>query len=321
MYCKNCGEHIENGATACPKCGAALNEAYLPRYTTELFYCKSCGAEVAKEDKFCPHCAAELDFTDLIAEALNHRLERKKETPFKWEFVPEYPAKEEERDEEEPETEEEPMQAPAPAPAEEEPATVQEQAAAPSPAPEAAEEPSPSPAPTPFDITYTDTAPVVPPENRTQNPDLAFTGTQRNESAPTPVYRATDGGQSETDFIPNTRGELKNYSVDDGKSAPKPTMGTDVIASKSKPFKDRKALGVMAIIFSILLPPIGIILGIIAVSRGWTAMNRFYVRLGTVAIILGVITTIALSFALAKWIIPALQDLINSKRNLMFLFM
>lgn len=351
MYCKNCGEHIESGAAACAKCGAEAVEEYFPRYTTELFYCKSCGAEVAREDRFCPRCAAELDLTDLIAEALNRR-DRKKETPFKWVFVPEYPAKKEEGEKDEEETKQAPASASAPTPSPEpisEPKPINEQPPVqaaeetPTPAPEqirapyfappvptptpvptadyyekGAEAPQKEPAPEAFDVTSTGTAPVVPAESQTQNPDLAFTGLQRNESAPSPVYRTAE--EDKEQFIPNQRGELKNYSADEEKSEPKPTIGTDVIASKPKPFKDKKALGIIAVILSVLLPPAGIILGVIAVSRGWTAMNRFYVRLGTVAIILGVVTTVAFSFAMFKWIIPALTDFINGKRNSMFLF-
>lgn len=117
------------------------------------------------------------------------------------------------------------------------------------------------------------------------------------------------------------RKDLENYSEPEKKQPAHMPLETDVIATKPREYKDKKGFGIVAIIFAILLPPLGIVLGIVAISRGWTTMNKTYSRLGTAAIIIGVIATIAFSFALIKWIIPAITELINNKRNSMFLFM
>lgn len=52
MYCRNCGNPVDNNATVCPRCGCAKG--------TGLSYCPRCGQPTALNASVCDHCGTDL---------------------------------------------------------------------------------------------------------------------------------------------------------------------------------------------------------------------------------------------------------------------
>ena len=52
MYCKNCGEHLNENQDICPNCGVYVGSGNR--------YCESCGTEVSDDAAFCMNCGAAL---------------------------------------------------------------------------------------------------------------------------------------------------------------------------------------------------------------------------------------------------------------------
>ena len=46
MYCKHCGQQMDDGAEACPNCGMSAAETY----------CVNCGAKISARQAFCGNC-------------------------------------------------------------------------------------------------------------------------------------------------------------------------------------------------------------------------------------------------------------------------
>lgn len=53
MFCKNCGEKIDDSAVTCPKCGAATG--VVPTQDDTIF-CSNCGQKISRKALICPHC-------------------------------------------------------------------------------------------------------------------------------------------------------------------------------------------------------------------------------------------------------------------------
>ena len=52
MYCRNCGNPVDENATVCPRCGCAKG--------TGLSYCPRCGQPTALNASVCDHCGTDL---------------------------------------------------------------------------------------------------------------------------------------------------------------------------------------------------------------------------------------------------------------------
>lgn len=50
MYCKNCGQQIDDSASICPNCGTPT--------TNKTVYCRNCGREMRPDARFCENCGA-----------------------------------------------------------------------------------------------------------------------------------------------------------------------------------------------------------------------------------------------------------------------
>lgn len=146
-----------------------------------------------------------------------------------------------------------------------------------------------------------------------EKPARAESAKPHSFAAPAPEQKAAAQSKPYYNEIAlDKRKDLENYSEPEKKEPAHMPLKTDVIATKPREYKDRKGFGIAAIIFAILLPPLGIVLGILAISRGWTTMNKSYSRLGTIAIIIGVVMTVAFSFIAWKVIIPAIEDYLKT---------
>lgn len=55
MYCRNCGEKLEDNAEVCPKCGAKQQDD-----TKETVFCKHCGEEIDADCIICPKCGKQV---------------------------------------------------------------------------------------------------------------------------------------------------------------------------------------------------------------------------------------------------------------------
>lgn len=57
MFCRNCGQQLDDTATVCTNCGHETGVAAAK--AEEVFYCKNCGKQINPEKAFCPYCGAE----------------------------------------------------------------------------------------------------------------------------------------------------------------------------------------------------------------------------------------------------------------------
>lgn len=52
MFCKNCGNEVDNKAEICPKCGVRIaTEPTIP-----MVYCRKCGNQIHESAEICPKC-------------------------------------------------------------------------------------------------------------------------------------------------------------------------------------------------------------------------------------------------------------------------
>lgn len=58
MFCRNCGQQLDDTATVCTNCGHETGVVAAAK-TEEVFYCKNCGKQINPEKAFCPYCGAE----------------------------------------------------------------------------------------------------------------------------------------------------------------------------------------------------------------------------------------------------------------------
>jgi len=155
-------------------------------------------------------------------------------------------------------------------------------------------------------------------EEDSANPDISLTAPVENADY-VPLKSAEEGEKSaaKKEEKKSESEEIINYSTGD-KAAERlhnaKKENATISVTKPKKVPENKALGVIAIVLAIIFPPLGIILGVITVARGWSVANKAYVRLGTAAIAVGVIMTIAISVLAWKVIIPAVEDYILSKK-------
>ncbi len=57
MFCKNCGQQLEENATVCSACGHETGVQQ--KSAEEVGYCKVCGKQINPNKTFCPYCGAE----------------------------------------------------------------------------------------------------------------------------------------------------------------------------------------------------------------------------------------------------------------------
>lgn len=55
ITCSECGKEVSDKATACPNCGAPLNNSH------EKKFCKHCGEEIDKDCVVCPKCGKQVE--------------------------------------------------------------------------------------------------------------------------------------------------------------------------------------------------------------------------------------------------------------------
>lgn len=55
MYCRKCGELIDDNAVVCPKCGEKQVDG-----TKETVFCKHCGEEIDADCIICPKCGKQV---------------------------------------------------------------------------------------------------------------------------------------------------------------------------------------------------------------------------------------------------------------------
>jgi len=339
MFCRRCGQRIKDNEGGCPHCGAKAATAYFPKYSMEIYYCGTCGKEADREDKFCRKCGSPLDFSNIIADGIRRRIEKRRPPITRWEYLPKFPAEKEEGDEDEapedlpldgeaeeetfPEEEDIPPVADETEPMDEPESEEAEEILA-EEYPEPQEEPAEQYAGEESEELYPDEAPLdqyAEPYTETEessNPDFTVTAPMENSDFHDDGTTIEENIQEENS-PEEKREELINYSTDRAmEPAEKMNVNPAVTVTKPRPVRERQAFGIVAVIFSVLLPPIGIILGIIAAARGGSEGNKAYTRLGTTAIIVGVAMAVLISLLAWKIIIPAVEDYIKSHQTMFF---
>lgn len=149
-------------------------------------------------------------------------------------------------------------------------------------------------------------------EETSKNPDILFTApTESPDFVPSADTSAEPEPEKKEPEAKN--GDLINYSTDNGEKRDK-ILEKDAAVNVTKPKKvpEKMALGIIAIVFAVLFPPLGIVLGVITVARGWSVANKTYVRLGIAAIAAGVVMTVVLCVLLWLKIIPAIEAYFKS---------
>lgn len=173
---------------------------------------------------------------------------------------------------------------------------------------ETASYPDETPAPYIDEAENESDEPEQPAEENSANPDLTLTAPTENADFVPPVERAAEPEPTQNELNVND-GEPVNYSTDEEAKLDKaPDKNAAVNVTRPQTVPEKSALGVVAIILAVLFPPLGIILGVIAVSRGWTTLNKTYVRLGVAAIAVGIAMTIAVCVLSWKVFIPAIEN-------------
>lgn len=145
------------------------------------------------------------------------------------------------------------------------------------------------------------------PDEESANPDLLLSHPTVNGDYVPPAESAAKAEPAKEELSAQS-GEPTNYSTDDGEKDEKiDDNSATVTITKPKSVPEKIAFGVIAIAIAVLCPPLGIILGIMTASRGWSVANKSYVRLGIAAIVVGVLMTIAVSILMWKIFIPAIE--------------
>ena len=55
MFCKMCGQQLEDTAIVCPKCGHETGVVAATK-VEETVFCKKCGRNIGSDKAFCPYC-------------------------------------------------------------------------------------------------------------------------------------------------------------------------------------------------------------------------------------------------------------------------
>lgn len=57
MFCRNCGQQLDDTATVCTNCGHQTGVVAAAK-EERVFLCKNCGRQINPEKAFCPYCGA-----------------------------------------------------------------------------------------------------------------------------------------------------------------------------------------------------------------------------------------------------------------------
>ena len=57
MFCKNCGQHLEDNAKVCSACGHETGVQ--EKVSEDVGFCKVCGKQINLNKTYCPYCGAE----------------------------------------------------------------------------------------------------------------------------------------------------------------------------------------------------------------------------------------------------------------------
>lgn len=56
MYCKNCGQQIDDNAYVCIHCGVKTDMSAKQKKKDDKMFCVNCGAQINPDAYICPHC-------------------------------------------------------------------------------------------------------------------------------------------------------------------------------------------------------------------------------------------------------------------------
>ncbi len=62
MYCKNCGQQIDDNAYVCIHCGVRTSDPIMPKKSGEVKYCAHCGEQIDPNAYICVHCGVKTGF-------------------------------------------------------------------------------------------------------------------------------------------------------------------------------------------------------------------------------------------------------------------
>ncbi len=61
VFCRHCGNKVDENCAVCPSCGNRLKYPEQPQQEAFKKFCKYCGSSVDKQCVICPHCGGQIE--------------------------------------------------------------------------------------------------------------------------------------------------------------------------------------------------------------------------------------------------------------------